>query len=147
MIYLASPYSHDDPNVRTQRFDDVCFMASLLMKRGFKVFSPIAHSHPIAVPWGLPDDIEFWKDFDFWFIDRCDEFWVLMIDGWDESKGIEKEIDFAEAIEKPIKYVDMEGRIFENPLDLRCMRLSKSSKKSVFTFPILIIIMRKSVDR
>ncbi|MCP4786572.1 MAG: DUF1937 family protein [Fuerstiella sp.] len=48
MIYLASPYSHSDANIREKRFRDVCRTAARLMRNGDVVFSPIAHGHPIA---------------------------------------------------------------------------------------------------
>ena len=55
MIYLASPYSHPDAVVREQRFRDVCLAAARLIRAGQIVFSPIAHSHPIASGgFGLP---------------------------------------------------------------------------------------------
>ena len=45
MIYLASPYSHPDPSVREQRFQNACRIAAELMRSGRIVYSPVAHSH------------------------------------------------------------------------------------------------------
>lgn len=104
VIYLASPYSHPDPLVREQRFKAVCEYAANLMKDGEMVYSPIAHSHPIA-QFGLPKEWEFWEQYDRFFISKCDELFVLMIDGWDKSKGVDAEIEIANELCVPVTYV------------------------------------------
>lgn len=53
MIYLASPYTHSDVHVREWRFREACRAAAALLRAGITVFSPIAHSHPIAA-FGMP---------------------------------------------------------------------------------------------
>ncbi len=58
MIYLASPYSHDDPAVRQERFDAACRAAAELVRQGKTVFRPVAHSHAIC-RYGLPWDWRF----------------------------------------------------------------------------------------
>jgi len=105
MIYLASPYSHPECNVRIQRFVDVCRYAATLMAGGELVYSPIAHTHPIADVGELPTDWTYWEKLDTWFIERCDKVVVLMLNGWHESKGIKAEIEIAERLGKPIVYV------------------------------------------
>jgi hypothetical protein len=96
MIYLASPYSHPDPDVMLARFEAACRHAALLMRLGHIVFSPIAHSHPVALH-GKLDALShsIWLAQDFWFIDHADEVRVLMLDGWRESRGITLEIERA----------------------------------------------------
>ena len=106
MIYLASPYSHPDQAVREQRFRDVCKVAADMMQHGEQVFSPIACSHPIA-EFGLPKDWEFWEVFDRWFIERCEEFAILTLDGWKESKGVTAETQIAKELGKPIRYIEL----------------------------------------
>ncbi len=39
-VYLASPYSHDDAEVRKSRFNTACRIAGELMNAGLVVFSP-----------------------------------------------------------------------------------------------------------
>ncbi len=48
-IYLATPYTDFDPAVRAARFFAVNKVAAHLMKKGFLVFSPISHTHPIVI--------------------------------------------------------------------------------------------------
>ena len=106
MIYLASPYSHPDPAVRQQRFEAVCAAAARMMARGQHVFSPIAHSHPIALAGGLPTGWEYWEVFDRVLIGACAEVRVLMLDGWNHSAGIREETRIALELGKPVLYAD-----------------------------------------
>jgi nucleoside 2-deoxyribosyltransferase len=107
MIYLASPYSHVDPAVREQRFCAACQAAVALLHAGRVVFSPIAHSHPLAQH-GLPGNWHFWERYDRAFLERCDEVLVLMLDGWEESVGVQAEIRIARELGKPVRYLASE---------------------------------------
>ena len=108
MIYLATPYSHPDPAVREQRFQVVNRAASSLKRRGFHVFSPISHSHPIALAGGLPLDWEYWAEDACTMLSACDAVIVLKQDGWPESVGVKAEIEIAEGIGIRIDYIDVE---------------------------------------
>ena len=105
LIYLASPYSHPDPEVRQQRFETVCFVAANLMREGKHIYSPIAHTHPIALKGDLPKGWDFWEQFDRKMLAACQELWVVMMDGWRESKGVAAEIQIANEMGIPVKYV------------------------------------------
>ena len=105
MIYIASPYSHPDVVIREQRFRAVCRAAAKLMSEGAIVFSPIAHSHPIATIGNCrPLDLEFWLRQDRAFMDTCDSMIVLMLPGWRESKGVQYEIEYMTKAGKPVRY-------------------------------------------
>ncbi len=104
MIYLASPYTHDDPVVREQRFDAACAAAAWLMRAGLFVYAPIAHSHPL-VRFGLPIEWEFWQAHECEHMKRCDELLVLTLDGWKTSRGVQAEIDLAIEMDLPIRYL------------------------------------------
>ena len=101
-IYLASPYSGTDQE-QEERFHAVCRVAGKLINEGHVVYSPIAHSHPIAQ--AFPDigfDWKAWKRINTTFLEWADEVWVLMIDGWEESKGIKAEMEIAKEARKPV---------------------------------------------
>ena len=104
MIYLASPYTHPDPAVREQRFEAACRAAAALTRAGHIVFSPVAHSHPIA-QYGLPTDWGYWERTDRAFLERCDLLVVLMLDGWRESRGVAEEIGLAHGLGLPVRYL------------------------------------------
>lgn len=95
MIYLASPYSHVDADVRERRYVAACRAAAELMRRGHIVFSPIAHSHGIAVHGDVGQAWPAWKEFDLAMLDVCDSVVVLTLDGWQESVGVQEEITYA----------------------------------------------------
>lgn len=49
ILYLASPYTHEDPAVMRQRWLDVSAAAAWLMAQGFVVFAPVSMGHPIGI--------------------------------------------------------------------------------------------------
>jgi len=108
LVYIASPYSGHNEDLEQERFEKVRdFTADTMqdiMKHGCVPFSPIVHCHEIAQVHALPKGHEFWMTLDKTFIRHADELWVLMLDGWKESKGIKMEIEFAESIMIPVKY-------------------------------------------
>ena len=79
-----------------------------MMADGMQVFSPIAHSHGIAA-FGLPGDWRYWEKYDRWFLARCDVLVVLLLDGWNQSVGIEDEIRIAVELGKSIEYREVTG--------------------------------------
>lgn len=108
LIYLASPYSHHLPNVVDEHFNLVCIACAKLMKMGAFVYSPIAHTHPVAMVGELPTDWTFWEAYDTLMLEACGELWVLTLPGWTESKGVTAEIEIMSVLGKPIYYVSPE---------------------------------------
>lgn len=106
MFYLASPYSHPDREVMKQRFDEVCRAAFTLMRQGHIIFSPIAHSHAIEEVVGEREQHGFWMNQDLAILGKCAGLLVLTIDGWDKSKGVGEEIEYALRWGIPVTYVD-----------------------------------------
>lgn len=86
------------------RFDAVCRAAAVLMGRGLHVYSPIAHTHPIAIRGSLPTTWEYWAGYDRVMIAACTEVMVLTIDGWRTSRGVTAEIGIAAALGVPVTY-------------------------------------------
>lgn len=105
LIYLASPYTHEDPAIVDSRVEEVYRKVSDLMKLGYTVFSPIAHCHDMAKSCDLPTDWEFWNEYDKTIISRCDELWVLKLPGWQNSHGVKAEIQIAMELGKQIRYL------------------------------------------
>lgn len=56
--------------------------------------------------YGLGGGFEDWCTWNTWFISRCEELWVLMLDGWKESTGVTAETAIARALGKPTYYVE-----------------------------------------
>jgi len=76
-----------------------------MLGAGMLVFSPIAHSVPIAEHGGAPDTWDFWRSLDLEILGRCDEVVVLKLPGWDESRGVQAEVAMARKLGKPVSYV------------------------------------------
>src|SRR5215475_12735364 len=47
LIFLSTPYSKYSAGLQVA-FEDTCRLAARLVVNGLNIFSPIAHSHPIA---------------------------------------------------------------------------------------------------
>lgn len=76
------------------------------MSQGMHIFSPISHTHPIAVAGGLPLDWDYWQEYDRAILSACGKMIVLMLDGWKESKGIAAEIVLAKELGIPVEFVE-----------------------------------------
>lgn len=105
-IYIACPYSSELESVRELRFQLVCKKTAELMEQGYNVFSPISHSHPVS-KYTKTDacDSEFWIYQDLPLLEWADELWIYKLKGWENSKGIKKEIEYAKRLGKQIKYI------------------------------------------
>ncbi len=110
MIYLASPYSHEDKEIRVERHHAVCEEMVAMISRGVHVFSPIAHSHYTATAFDLPSDWEYWSLIDRAFIQLSTEVYVLKLDGWESSRGVQAEIEYARKLGKPITFLKPFGQ-------------------------------------
>lgn len=116
LIYLASPYlfrghiegltQHGKDRIHEQRYQDAIDATAYLMKKGLCVYSPIVATHPIAVKHTLPLGSEYWMQFDEIILNKCDEIVVLMLDGWKESPGVQREIEVMKSLHKDVTYLD-----------------------------------------
>ena len=105
-IYLASPYMHDNISIREVRYNEAVEATVALIKRGRHVFSPIVFCHPMAMRHSLPKDSDFWIGYNEGMLKRCDELYVLCINGIDTSVGVNREIIIAEAESIPMLFVE-----------------------------------------
>jgi hypothetical protein len=100
--YLATPYSKwhlglEDANTETQK------LAAALLSIGVKVYSPIAHTHGIAAYVTGVDkrDHDFWLAADKPLLDAAGGLLIADLHGWQDSKGIALEIQWAKEQKKP----------------------------------------------
>lgn len=109
LVYLATPYSHDDPRVRLRRFEEVNKVAAELMCKGIHIYSPISHTHPIALAGDLPLDWEFWQKYDEALLKACCKVIVLKQEGWSLSTGVRAEIAIAQKMGIPVEFMEHEN--------------------------------------
>lgn len=108
IIYLACPYSHPSMDVRIARFEVSAKAAAHLIHKGKFVYSPITMTHPIDVAMveeGETMGSDYWCDFDEAFMSVCSEMIILVIPGWEESRGIKREAEFFATAGKPVRYM------------------------------------------
>lgn len=95
LAYLATPYSKYEGGNLELAFREAARLAAQLMQCGVIVYSPIAHTHPLAIYGDVdPLDHDIWLPFDEAMMQRCDVLIVAQMNGWKDSKGINHEIAF-----------------------------------------------------
>ena len=106
MIYVSSPFSHPDPEIRKYRYLMVCRYVANLLENGYRAYSPIAHSEGLcqACP-QLKRTFSFWKDLDLDMLRRSDSIHVLKLDGYRQSVGVQSEIAEARSCDIPVSYM------------------------------------------
>jgi hypothetical protein len=110
VIYLACPYTHPDPEIRRRRFEAATKAAAELIRQGNIVYSPITMTHPIDMELaGRANTLgsDYWVAFDEAFMEMCSEIVILQLDGWQESSGIARELDYFRSAGKPIRYMSV----------------------------------------
>lgn len=97
LIYIGSPYTHEDPRIMELRYQKVLKVTANLLKEGFHVVSPIVHCHPLSVQFTLPPNFDFWREYNLNLLSKCDILLVINTDGYLYSKGLKGECDFAKS--------------------------------------------------
>lgn len=98
-IFLACPYSHADADVVQSRFSACNEVAAAMVKAGHAVYSQVSMSHPIN---GCLPELDraaigkMWAPVDSFFMEVLEELVVLDLEGWEQSAGIRREIEFFE---------------------------------------------------
>ncbi len=103
--YIASPYSHGDPHIREMRYMYAAKYTAACLAAEDHVYSPIVHCHEIAKTFNLRGDFDFWRDYNLSMLAHAYELRILRIDGWESSRGLQAERDFAVVHELRIVYV------------------------------------------
>jgi hypothetical protein len=113
LVYLAGPYSHPDKAVRKNR--EIChsLCAVALKRQGeIDVYAPIPETTALCELGGLTGtDWNSWRGHDLNLLSRCDEIYVMMIDGYKESLGVRGEVKFALQNDIPVKFIDEDAMI------------------------------------
>lgn len=108
MIYVASPYWDKDQRIINERMEVVYSIVAKLMQGGVHAVTPML-MHEVVLRHELPNDFVFWGEYSFNLLKRCDAIHVIMIDGWDKSRGVEEEIRFAHELNIPVVFIDRHG--------------------------------------
>jgi hypothetical protein len=103
--YIATPYTKYRDG-HEAAFIAACQVTAALIRVGQPVFSPIAHSHVIAIHGDLSlTDHDVWLTADRPLMDAAGGILVVMLDGWEDSIGVKHEIEVFKQAGKPIEYL------------------------------------------
>jgi len=111
LMYLASPYSSKgvvSSSVRRKRLVKTIEFTHRLLDSGCWVFSPIVYGSGIEAN-GFNHDNKWWLRRDFEFFKHCDVLGVYCLSGWENSPGVNKEIDWALTMNKKVLMLDEMG--------------------------------------
>lgn len=106
LIYLSSPYTHEDSFVREVRFLEACKATSWVINTlKVNAVGAMVHSHPLVTRYSLPVEWEFWAGYDTALVKASKEVWVLCIPGYTNSTGVTTESKLAIEMNKKIRYM------------------------------------------
>lgn len=102
--YLASPYSKY-PDGLDAAFREACRVTAYLIQNKIPVYSPIAHTHPVAIYGKMnPIDHDIWLPADLPLMNAAGGLIVVEMESWEDSFGIGEEIKAFKG--RPIKHLE-----------------------------------------
>ncbi len=104
MIYLAAPYSHPNENIKAERMRRFYEIDANLNKAGYFTVSPL-HKVETCKQGGLADDWNFWSEYSYKLLAICDAMMVITLDGWEQSVGLQAEIEYCNKNKIPVQYI------------------------------------------
>lgn len=100
--YVATPYTKYEAGT-DMAWNDACVAMAALLKMNVPAFSPIVHCHPVAHIGRLDAlDQKAWMRLNARFLGAASALVVVRMPGWDESSGVEEEINHFLSARKPI---------------------------------------------
>ena len=113
LFYFAHPYTCKDADGKyvfageEANFRICNIRAGELLKRGYNIYSPISHTHPIHI--ATPDFLkrhehEMWYHLDNEVIAKCNFDGIILAPGWEKSSGCIAERQLFEELGKPILF-------------------------------------------
>lgn len=116
--FLGSPYSRFAGGLEAAAVA-ACRGRAWLLRQGLPCFSPIAHSHWIALYGGLdPLAHDIWLPAEAPLRRRALGMILLGLDGWRDSKGLAAEIDEFGGAGKPIWFLPPEAAGITDPKEI-----------------------------
>ena len=113
-IYLAAPYTAQEPAVEQARVQAVKHVSDRLIRRGQVIFSPLEYTEAMQQRGIVPP--QGWYLFDLTMLRGCVKLLVLALPGWRESQGVIMETTVAKALGIPVEILTVEEA--ELPRDL-----------------------------
>jgi hypothetical protein len=107
VVYLAGPFSSDLKVIEKHREVLHDYYTYLIYDRyNQPVFGPITQSGRLSKKFGLSGKYDYWKAQDRAMVKKCDAVWVMAIDGWEDSIGVEDELALAKELGKQVLFIE-----------------------------------------
>ena len=104
--YLATCYSKY-PDGLEAAFQEAARIAAFFVRQGIPIYSPIAHTHPVALYGGIdPLNHAIWLPADYPMMKTAGGLIVAKMASWEDSYGISQEIKTFNQMGKPIEYLE-----------------------------------------
>jgi hypothetical protein len=101
----VSPEAYEE-SVLEQRVKFAARACRRMLLRGGFPFSPIVHGHFIERLGGGVVPYETWMKHSFEMLRKAQAFYILTLDGWKESKGVQAEKEYALGHGIPVGYLN-----------------------------------------
>ncbi len=105
MIYLATPYTHKNDEIREIRFRQACMIGAKLIEEGHRLFSPIVAYHPMSWYGNFKTDYHTFGSFCKIHMSISTILYIAEFSGWEDSVGVASEMLLAEQQGLPIFHV------------------------------------------
>ncbi len=112
LTYLSIPYSSPNPEVRDRRVAAAEVAMTNLIRTGRLVVCPVIMNHAaIKRADGRLSETpgDYWRELEIRLAAACDELVVLMEQGWQDSRGVAREIALFEAAGKLVTFMPKSG--------------------------------------
>ena len=122
LYYFCHPYSAKTKEGRIANYELCCHRSAKLLLKGYNIFSPIVHSHPIEMvspemlKWSVNKRWQFWINVDMAILKYVGFTGAILAPLWGKSKGCTKEYEWFLSHRRPngkpheiLKYYDLAG--------------------------------------
>lgn len=108
-VFIVSPYNDDDFDVRNRRALEADIYVGVLTRQDKVCYSAISAMHHLLHILELPETWDYWRKHCEVMMMHASEVHVLCLDGWEQSEGVQAEIEIAKVFNKKIIYVKKNG--------------------------------------
>ena len=102
LCYIAAPYWSENKETRVERRQLTIEYSMMMTERGVLNYSPLLYSDKYKNKKMVES---YWLTHGLKMVKACDLMIILMLPGWEKSKGIKGEITEAERLKIPVRYV------------------------------------------
>ncbi len=118
VLYVASPYYHDNPWVMVDRYEATSRFCLLLLAQGYCPISTVMIWHPAKKQFNITSCESKIMQGCLELLSKCDTVVVLTLPGWKESKGVQEEVAFARSLEIPVRYMNEKDAVITLSLEV-----------------------------